>query len=305
MNESGFAKNRASNYAVSILLFLAAAWGVVSGRRLWAIAAAALGGLSAYSVGTLLRRIESAEKQRKSLDQQLLQAQKLAAIGELSAGIAHEINNPLAIMSQELEWIRHVMASEESLRSSGFEELNDSLHEIARQVERCKEVTHKLLGFARKMDPVIQPVDINRLIEEMACLVEKEARLRKITLIRRYREDLPPIRTDPPLVRQVVLNLLNNAMHAIGEDGSISLETHFMGDHVELVVSDTGCGIPEELQSRIFDPFFTTKPPGKGTGLGLSICHGIVQRLGGRIELESLPGEGTSFHVILPVREEE
>ncbi len=252
-------------------------------------------------IRSLTRQIETARKQKCFLDEQLIQSQKLASIGELSAGIAHEINNPLAIMAQEIEWARYNFDGK-GPGEVDFEELKDSLREISHQVERCREITHKLLDFARKKDPLIQGTDVNRLIEDMARLVEREASQKGIEVIRNYRKDLPPVHTDPPLLRQVVLNLLNNAAYAVGKDGSVGIETKIIEDgKIEIVISDTGCGIPKENLGKIFDPFFTTKPPGQGTGLGLSICHSIIVRLGGGITVKTEPGKGTAFSIVLPI----
>jgi two-component system, NtrC family, sensor kinase len=266
-----------------------------------AVFAAIVATVCFFTIRSLLRQISIVREEKCSLDEQLIQTQKLAAIGELSAGIAHEINNPLAIIAQEIEWARY-QSDEKDHDEASAAELKDSLNEIAVQVERCREITHKLLDFARKKDPLIQGVDINRLIEDMARLVEREATQKNISIIRQYSGDLPPVHTDPPLIRQVILNLLNNATYAIGQNGTIEIKTRLLGGSlVELAVSDTGCGIAKENLSKVFDPFFTTKPPGKGTGLGLSICHGIIVRLGGRIAVESELGKGTSFFVRIPV----
>jgi two-component system NtrC family sensor kinase len=235
------------------------------------------------------------------LDERLLQSQKLAAIGELSAGIAHEINNPLAIIRQEAEWIQHVLKKPGGRDGKELEELQGSVHQIVQQVDRCTEITRNLLDFARKRDPVIQAVEVNRIIENMTMLVEKEARHKNITIVRRYDETLPVIYSDAPQLRQVILNFLTNATYAIGQDGVVTITTRLAGDDaVDIVISDTGCGIPEDNVKKIFDPFFTTKPPGQGTGLGLSICHGIILRLGGRIAVASTVGQGTEFTITLP-----
>ena len=235
------------------------------------------------------------------LDERLLQSQKLAAIGELSAGIAHEINNPLAIIRQEAEWMQHLLKKLGGGGSKELEELQGSVHQIVQQVDRCTEITRNLLDFARKRDPVIQAVEVNRIIEDMTMLVEKEAKHNNITIVRQYDKQLPLIYSDAPQLRQVILNFLTNASHAIGKDGVITITTRLNGnDAVDIVISDTGCGIPEENLEKIFDPFFTTKPPGKGTGLGLSICHGIILRLGGRITVTSTVGESTVFTITLP-----
>lgn len=260
--------------------------------------AAAVGFMAVRSLGV---QIAKTRAQKHFYDEQIIQTQKLASIGELSAGIAHEINNPLAIITQEAEWARLQFEGKE-MSDPGMAEALESLVVIAQQVERCRDITHKLLDFARKHEPLIQGVDLNRLIEDMARLVEKEAMQNEIRLLRNYQPEMPTVRTDPPLLRQVVLNLLNNASYAIGKKGEISIRTRAVDeDQVEIEISDNGCGIPKEDLRKIFDPFFTTKPPGKGTGLGLAICHSSVVRLGGVISVESEPGKGTTFSIRLPI----
>jgi two-component system NtrC family sensor kinase len=244
--------------------------------------------------------MDAPEKKDWLLDERLLQSQKLAAIGELSAGIAHEINNPLAIIRQEAEWMQHLL---KKLGGGGkeLEDLQGSVRQIVQQVDRCTEITRNLLDFARKRDPVIQAVEVNRIIENMTMLVEKEATHKNITIVRHYDAALPAIYSDAPQLRQVILNFLTNATHAIGKDGVVTITTRLNNDDaVDIVISDTGCGIPADHLGKIFDPFFTTKPPGQGTGLGLSICHGIILRLGGRIKVESTVGQGTEFTITLP-----
>ena len=245
--------------------------------------------------------MDAPEKKDWLLDERLLQSQKLAAIGELSAGIAHEINNPLAIIRQEAEWMAHLLQKLGGAHLKETEELQGSVHQIVQQVDRCTEIIRNLLDFARKRDPVIQAVEVNRVIEDMTMLVEKEARHNNISIVRQYDQDLPMIYSDAPQLRQVILNFLTNATHAIGKEGVITITTRLNNSEaVDIVISDTGRGIAEENLQKIFDPFFTTKPPGKGTGLGLSICHGIIQRLGGRIAVESQVGHGTTFTITLP-----
>ncbi len=259
------------------------------------------GAVSILSVRSLQAEIRKAMDQKCVLDAQLIQSQKLASIGELSSGIAHEINNPLAIIGQEVEWIRHVAKEIEAGSGLTIADMQDSVQEITRQVERCRDITHKLLDFARKKEPLIQAVDLNKLIEDMVRLVEREAKQHGIAIERHYGHTVPPVRTDGPLVRQVVLNILNNATYAIQKDGTITVTTKESEDgSADIVITDTGSGIPEEDLNKIFDPFFTTKPPGKGTGLGLSICHGIISRLGGTIAVESEVGRGTRFTIRLP-----
>lgn len=243
------------------------------------------------------------ERQKLNLDQQLIQSQKLASIGELSSGIAHEINNPLAVIGREVEWIESILADVSLEDKKQWDDLTDSLREIAKQVDRCQQITHKLLDFARKKEPLLQEVDVNRLVEDMTLLVEKTTSNKAIKIKRSYADDLPLLTTDPPLLRQVILNLVTNATHAIEKDGSICLTTRAStNDTIEIEVSDTGCGIPKENMSRIFDPFFTTKELGKGTGLGLSLCHGIITKLGGELTVESKVDVGSTFTIRFPKR---
>jgi signal transduction histidine kinase len=253
--------------------------------------------LSFVTVRQVLQEKAAAERDKAQTDEQLLQSQKLASLGELSSGIAHEINNPLAIIRQEAEWLLQLFKQEASPDAA---EVNNCLTEIVHQVDRGREITHNLLNFARRRQPVVQAVHLNGVVEDMARLVEKEAQARHITLEKRLNPELPLIHSDSPLLRQVVLNLLNNAIQAIDKDGAITIVTQAAGDQVMIQISDTGCGIPPEHLSQIFDPFFTTKPQGKGTGLGLSICHGIIHRLGGRITVASKVGQGSSFTIKLP-----
>ncbi|MBF0119743.1 MAG: ATP-binding protein [Desulfobacterales bacterium] len=249
----------------------------------------------------LSKKIQKIKNEKCVLDQQLVQSQKLAAIGQLSSGIAHEINNPLAIINQEAEISLHLLDSTNLKFEEQNKELKDSLSQIKIQIKRCREITHRLLSFARKNDPIIQQTDVNALIEDMALLVEKEAKLKSIVLIRKYSPELPLINTDPPLLRQVILNLLNNAMQAIEKEGEIFITTSFNPSKIEISIKDTGSGISKRNLDKIFDPFFTTKPPGKGTGLGLSICIAIINKLGGNINVESKEGQGSNFIINLPI----
>jgi two-component system NtrC family sensor kinase len=297
--------NTLQPYASAILIVLAALLlGFTDGP--WYFAGGLLLALVSFlGARELLGKVRKANEQKCFLDEQLIQSQKLAAIGELSSGIAHEINNPLAIIGQESEWVNHLLQSDELGDFKQVNDLKDSLREITRQVERCKDITHRLLNFARKMETLLQVVDVNRLIEDMTKLVERETKQHNINIVRRFQKDLPPVVSDAPLLRQVILNLLNNAAYAIQKDGAITLTTRST-DHgqVEIIVTDTGSGISKENLSKIFNPFFTTKPPGKGTGLGLSISHRIIDKLGGHISVTSELGHGTTFTIRLP-REQE
>lgn len=290
-------------YTVSILLLLAAVpLGFIGGVFIFS-GALFLAALSFLITRRLLARLEEPHQPQWLLDERLLQTQKLAGIGELAAGMAHEINNPLAIIRQEAEWLQLILKKGELGDPQKITELQEGLGQIVQEVDRCREITQNLLDFARKREPIIQGVELNKLIEDMTRLVEKEAKLNNIRIIRQFAPDLPIIYSDAPQLRQVILNLLTNATHAVQKEGTITITTRLAGNEaVDLVVSDTGGGIPKEMLDKIFDPFFTTKPLGKGTGLGLSICHGIIERLGGRIAVDSMVGQGTTFTINLPLQ---
>jgi two-component system NtrC family sensor kinase len=291
-------------YSVALLLLVGALALGVGGSLLLAAGALILAGLAFFTTRELARRLELAEKHKSLLDEQIIQSQKLASIGELSSGIAHEINNPLAIIRQEGEWMSRLLNKSGLGEREELKDVQESLKVVIQQVDRCKEITHNLLDFARKREPVFQEFNVSEVIEGMTRLVEKEAQKNNVTITREYQADLPPVFGDPPLLRQVVLNLLTNAAHAIGQDGVITITTRAAGDALEIIITDTGAGIPPENLAKVFDPFFTTKPAGRGTGLGLSICYGIIQKMGGRISVESRVGQGTAFTVSLPRKTE-
>jgi len=291
-------------HIASILIALCAVILAFTGYLGFGVAGISLAALTFVTTRKLLQRLAASDKQASFLDEKLVQSQKLASIGQLSAGIGHEINNPLAIISQETEWMQHLVKRIGEGDSKGITELQDSLKEVLHQVDRCREITQNLLDFARRKEPVYQEVNVNKLIDDLSRLVEKEAVLHHIEIRRDFQKDLPLVHTDAPSLRQVVLNLLTNATHAVQKDGQIRIATKSsQNGSVDIIVADTGCGIPKDHLTKIFDPFFTTKPEGKGTGLGLSICHGIVDKLGGRISVSSEVGKGATFVVTLPINQ--
>lgn len=249
----------------------------------------------------LWRNLVEREKEIQTLSEQLIQSQKLSALGELSAGVAHEINNPLAVITQEVELMDMLLPRATFEQAEDLADFKECLHEIGCQVDRCSKITHGMLDFARRREAVVQETDLNRLIDDMVRLVELEIRNKNIFIERRYANPAPCIKTDPPLLRQVILNLLNNAAQAMGRDGRIVISTAWdVKGGAVLRFKDTGPGITKEHLEKIFNPFFTTKEPGKGTGLGLSICMRIVTELGGSISVESERGKGAEFIVRLP-----
>jgi signal transduction histidine kinase len=264
--------------------------------------AAPLAGLAGAAAWLWARRLAARPEANPGLEfnERLIQSQKMAALGEIAAGIAHEINTPLAVIGQIAEWQEHLLSQPGAAEPSAARELTDTIAQIHTQVARCRDITHNMLAFSRRSDAIYQETDLARLLEDMLRLVEREHRASDIVFLREYDPDLPTTATDPQLLRQVALNLLNNGAQAVGRDGTVTVSTG-RGPHGPFfAVRDTGPGIAPENRDRIFNPFFTTKPPGKGTGLGLSICLAIVTRLGGTITVDSAPGQGACFTVHLP-----
>lgn len=227
---------------------------------------------------------------------------RLAAVGEVALGIAHEVNTPLGIIAQEVELLQVLFDAERKAGRSIPAEADESLAQILAQVQRCGEITHSMLSLAGGRSPIPQKADVADIVEGMAGLVEREAQKRGIAILRHYPDSGSfVVATDPPMLRQVVLNLLENALLAVEREGSITVsvsagESGFW----TLRVRDSGCGIAPEHIGRVFNPFFTTRPPGQGTGLGLAICASIVHRLRGSISVGSTPGTGTEVSVCLP-----
>jgi two-component system NtrC family sensor kinase len=251
----------------------------------------------------MVHRISMADQEKEMMNKQIIETGRLASIGELAAGIAHEINNPVAIMVEEAGWIKDLLEEEEFRESENLDEFERALNQIKTQGRRCKEITHKLLSFARKTDSRVQETRINELIRELVALSEQRAKYAKITIHMDLENNLPVTYLAQSEMQQVLFNLINNAIDAMEKKGGeLTITTYLEKDTIGIKMSDNGPGIPEANLSRIFEPFFTTKPVGKGTGLGLSICYGIIQKMGGQIHVESIIDSGTTFNIRLPVQ---
>jgi len=257
-------------------------------------------GITRHMIVLIRRRDDEADR----LNERLLQAGKLAAIGELSAGVAHEINNPLAILLTERQLLLDCAARHPLPEGEFREQFEESMSQIDIQVQRCKRITQNLLRFARRTESRLEPLDVNAFIREVVELMEREAKTSGIRFTTALDPAIPPVVSDPSQLQQVLLNLITNAIDA--HDGKpygairIATRADAASRRFTLKVADTGAGIRPEHLARVFDPFFTTKAVGKGTGLGLAITFGIVQRLGGSIHVESEPGKGTEFTIELP-----
>ena len=249
----------------------------------------------------LAQRLADAYRDRSVMAHQVIESGRLASIGELAAGIAHEINNPVAIMVQEAGWIDDLLGEGDPCSGENLEEITRAVGQIRTQGDRCKEITYKLLSFARKTDPTVREVELNEVVAEVIGLTSQKTRYANVHIETELSPDLPTIQASPSELQQVLLNLVNNAIDAIERPGgTVTVATGAAGNEVVLEVRDTGKGIPEANLGRIFDPFFTTKPVGQGTGLGLPICYGIVEKMGGRITVESEIEKGTTFTVFIP-----
>jgi two-component system NtrC family sensor kinase len=248
---------------------------------------------------------------QRRLEQQLIRSDRLASLGTLVAGIAHEINNPLGIIAGYAEALLD-RADDPELRAVGeFEDFPEYLRTIHHEIFRCKSILQSLLEFARPSGGTFREIDINELIKEVLLLLQhRTARLQRRIDLRLTRE-LPKISADAGSLRQVLMNLLLNAIYFTPEGGGITIATEAdaaparqglaeCGSRIRLTVRDSGTGIAPEVAGKIFDPFFTTKPVGEGTGLGLTISHRIIEEHGGSIDVESAPGEGTAFVITLP-----
>jgi two-component system NtrC family sensor kinase len=259
-----------------------------------------------YGVVNYLRDVT----EQKKLEQKLIRADKLASLGILVAGVAHEINNPLGIIAGYSEALLD-RATDPALRNvEAFADFPEYLETINNEIFRCKDILKALLDFARPGGGTFRMIDINGLIKEVMLLVKHGAKTQKHRITLDLQSDLPETLADAGAMRQVLLNIIMNAFYFLDKEGEIVISTSlerrpYERDEIRIAVSDNGRGISSENLNRIFDPFFSTKEVGEGTGLGLSICHRIVHEHEGNIDVESEPGEGTTFTITIPVRSKE
>jgi two-component system, NtrC family, sensor kinase len=258
--------------------------------------------IAVFFANYLLQRVEKEDRRRAELGHQMVQMEKMATVGRLAAGIAHEINNPLQMITSQAGWIAELLPEEEPDKVKNLEEYTKAVEQIRHHVRRAGTITHRLLGFSRKISVEKQNVQLNDLIEETISFVEKEAGYNNVTILRNYADNLPVTAIDGPQLQQVFLNLINNAIDEIGQGGTIEIRTA-LEDNTKLIAefADNGHGIKQENLKKIFDPFFTTKDPGKGTGLGLYISYDIVKKLGGTISVANRDSGGAVFTIVLPI----
>jgi signal transduction histidine kinase len=248
----------------------------------------------------LVNRIYEADLTRTSAQHKIEHTNKMASIGRLAAGVAHEINNPLAIINEKGGLLKDILSLSSELPPK--DKLIGLVDSIIYSVERCSVITHRLLGFARHIDVRSETIDISQFIEEVLGFVGKEAQYRNIAVNMDVAENIPLVKSDRGRLQQVFLNVVNNAFAAVDDGGRIDISVKLESvDKISVTITDNGSGIPAENLRTVFEPFFSTKGE-KGTGLGLSITYGLVQKLGGNISVESEVGKGTSFKITLPVK---
>jgi signal transduction histidine kinase len=251
----------------------------------------------------LVSRIHAADQKRVAALHQVEYTNKLASIGRLAAGVAHEINNPLAIINEKAGLITDLLKTqpEGELRTR----LLQQTVVISDSVQRCAAITRRLLGFARHMDVSIQNVNLSEIIESVLSFLKNEAQHRAINIDINIPPDIPVFQSDRGKLQQIFLNLINNAFAALEDGGNLTIEAkRTSNDTLTVSVIDNGCGIPPEDLKLVFEPFFSTKTKKGGTGLGLSITYGLVQEIGGSINVTSQVDVGTRFNIVLPLKPE-
>jgi two-component system NtrC family sensor kinase len=225
----------------------------------------------------------------------------LASVGELAAGIAHEINNPLAIIAEEVGVLKDSLDPTLAEPGDPPVDLAEHLAAMHEAVFRCRDITRKLLGFVRQTEVRLERHDLHTILDDvLEGMLGNELAISSVTVVREYDVAVPALVTDRNQLVQVLVNLVKNAVDAMPTGGTLTVTTRHQDDRVALSVRDTGCGIPAEQFDRIFMPFYTTKDPGRGTGLGLSVSYTIVKTFGGDIRVDSAPGIGSTFTVTLP-----
>jgi signal transduction histidine kinase len=252
-----------------------------------------------FVVTHLVGRIFVADRRRVTVLHHIQYTNRMASIGRLSAGVAHEINNPLAIINEKAGLLKDLISFKKEFSRQKILQIVNS---ILFSVKRCSTITHRLLGFARHIEVRFQTIYLEQILREVLAFLRKESEYRNISINLEVVGNFPSIESDLGQLEQIFLNIINNAFAAVDDGGKIDIELFTDGpETVSVRITDDGCGISEENQKHIFDPFFSTKGEG-GTGLGLSITYGIAQKLGGKLDVESKEGEGSSFTVTLPIK---
>ena len=246
------------------------------------------------------REHQAAQEYKARIEQQMIATERLAALGTLAAGVAHEINNPLAIINESAGYLRTVLQKKELAEIPYRASFDKALEKIETSVKRARTITHQLLSDVGKREPVLMKIDLPTLVNETIRLIRRDTDRKGIRVNLEADRNLPALMADPNQIRQVLINLLNNAIHASNEGGEMTVRLQWIDAGASIDIIDSGSGIPKENLDRIFEPFFSTKAPGKGTGLGLFVSRDIVEKMGGQLTVESQLGQGTCFRMRIP-----
>lgn len=253
---------------------------------------------------SMVNKLYQIDKTKAETMLQMEQNQQLASIGQLAAGVAHEINNPLAVINQTAGYIKDLFSFKDEPRSD--EEIIEHIDSILDAVDRCGTITRQLLGFVRQFDIKIKKISLQKIVSDVLNFHKKEAEYRGINVSVSIPDSIPDLETDSGKLQQILVNLINNAFQAVEEGCCLDINASQIDNKtIELIIEDTGCGIPEASLTKIHEPLFSTKQDKRGTGLGLSITYGLVKKLGGNIFVQSTEGIGTSFTITLPVKIQE
>jgi len=247
----------------------------------------------------MVSHVRFSDQKRMKILHEISYTNKMASIGRLAAGVSHEINNPLAIIGENAGIIMDILTFGSGADKK--DKIIKHLNSIINSVERCSKITHRLLGFAKRMEAKIENINVFSLVDEVVGFIQREAKIRNVNIHIDHENNIPDIESDRGQLQQVILNIINNALDAVPEGGFIKIKIEQISKAViQVAVTDNGSGIPKSDLERIFEPFYTTKKE-TGTGLGLSITYGIMQKLGGTIDVKSKLDEGTTFFIMIPV----
>ncbi len=252
--------------------------------------------LSSLIIYLIFRRLEMKSEELRKTQEQLVQAGKLASTGQLAAGVAHELNNPLTTVSGYAQ----LLLKRLNKKDPNFKKIEA----MAEEAQRCKVIIKNLLDFSRQAGGKdYQTLNINTPLKNILSLVEEQMRLQNVRIIKNLSSDLPRIKAHPSQMEQVFMNIVSNAQDSMPNGGELRISTRKIDSGIGIAFTDNGCGISKESLDKVFNPFFTTKRPGRGVGLGLSVSYGIIREHDGEIEVESREGKGSTFTIRLPIKE--
>jgi len=261
----------------------------------------AIVGTTIFTTRLAIDRLKRTDQEMVELNAQLVQSDKLAALGKMAAGVAHEINNPLVVILQKTGWIEDVLDDLAFREGEEIGEIRKSIAKIEEHVERARKVVHNMLVYARRMEPRLEDVDLNETISQTVAFLDNHARTNNIDIHLDLDESIPIIASDQAQLQQIFLNLLTNAIDAIGSGGTIEATSRCSGDKIVVTIKDDGPGLSDDMLRNAFDPFFTTKEPGKGTGLGLWVSHNIITKMDGSIHVKNHFDKGAVVSVEIPI----